>query len=86
MPTVTIDDQGRLVLPKAMRERLGLPAGKPSALHVWETDDGVMREPAPRPAEVSRADDGMPLLTITTGEIIDNDDVLAAIRRDRNMR
>lgn len=86
MPTVTIDAQGRLVLPKSMRERLGLSPGQSHELHVWETGDGVMIEPEPNPASVAEAEDGLPVLSIEGVASISNDEVVAAIRRDRAAR
>ncbi len=86
MPTVTIDEQGRLVLPKALRERLGLAPGRAHRLHLWETGDGVLLEPEPTPASIDDGGDGMPAITIQSRPTISNDDVVAAIRRDRSTR
>lgn len=86
MPSVTIDEQGRLVLPRAVRDRMGLQKGRAHRLTLWESGDGVMLEPEPRTSVVATASDGMPALTIDGGEEIDNADVVAAIRRDRSSR
>ena len=49
---VTMDSAGRLVLPKAVRERAGLTADVPLAISV---DDGkVVIEPAPRAVRIVR--------------------------------
>ena len=86
MITVPIDKQGRLVLPRAIRERLGLPAGQEGRLRVWESADGVMIEAEPRQSRIDTGDDGMPVLHVANLGEIDNDVVLAAIHRDRDTR
>jgi bifunctional DNA-binding transcriptional regulator/antitoxin component of YhaV-PrlF toxin-antitoxin module len=86
MITVSIDKQGRLVLPRAIRERLGLPAGREGRLRVWESADGVMIEAEPRPSRIDTGDDGMPVLHVAGLGEIGNDAVLAAIHRDRDTR
>jgi bifunctional DNA-binding transcriptional regulator/antitoxin component of YhaV-PrlF toxin-antitoxin module len=86
MITVPIDKQGRLVLPRAIRERLGLPAGQEGRLRLWESADRVMIEAEPRQSRIDTGDDGMPVLHVAGLGEVDNDAVLAAIHRDRDTR
>ena len=47
--TLKIDNAGRIVVPKPIRERLGLRAG--SDIEITETPDGIVLKPVPdRPA------------------------------------
>lgn len=86
MATVTIDKQGRLVLPRAIRERLGLPAGQEGRLRLWESADGVMLEPEPRQSRVDTGEDGLPVLHVADLGEVDSDVVVAAIHHDRATR
>jgi AbrB family looped-hinge helix DNA binding protein len=51
--TLKIDHAGRIVLPKPIRDRLGLKAG--SGLELAESPDGILLKPVrPRPSLVRR--------------------------------
>ncbi len=43
--TISIDQAGRLVVPKPLRQRLGLEAG--SRIRIWEEDGRLLMEPVP---------------------------------------
>ena len=78
--TVRIDKAGRVVLPKPVRERLGLHAG--SDLEMQETPDGLVLKPADRrPALVRKGH-----FLVYTGELPPGYDILRAIDQDRDER
>lgn len=52
----TIDSAGRVVIPKAVRERLGLTGGE--SLDVRERDGRIEIEPAPTPMKLVRRKGG----------------------------
>jgi AbrB family looped-hinge helix DNA binding protein len=75
-----IDKAGRVILPKALRDRLGLHAG--SNLEIQETPDGVVLRPAGRrPSLVKRGS-----FWVHTGELPPGYDILKAIDEDREER
>lgn len=49
---VTIDSAGRIVIPKALRDRLGLVPGEP--LELREREGRIEIEPAPTPMRLAR--------------------------------
>jgi AbrB family looped-hinge helix DNA binding protein len=61
---VTIDAAGRLVIPLAIRRRLGLEAG--SKLEIDEVDGGVLLRPVSR-VHIETGDDGLPILRAPEG-------------------
>jgi len=78
--TLRIDKAGRVILPKPVRDRLGLREG--TALEMQETQDGVILKAVEnRPAMTRR--DG---LWIYTGELPAGFDTVQAIRDDREDR
>jgi AbrB family looped-hinge helix DNA binding protein len=75
-----IDKAGRVVLPKPVRDRLGLHEG--SDLEMVETAEGVELKPAQiRPSMVKK--DG---LWVHTGKVPPGFDVAKAVRDDREER
>ena len=76
----TIDAAGRVVIPKAMRERMGLAAGGEVELH--ERDTGVEVSPAPVVVRVERRGDG-PVLTADVDEPMTDDQVRDLVERVR---
>ena len=78
--TLKVDKAGRVILPKPVRDRLGLRAG--SDLEIYETADGVMLKPAGRrPSLVKKGS-----FWVHTGEIPPGYDILKAIDEDREER
>ena len=78
--TLKIDKAGRVILPKPVRDRLGLHAG--SDLEIQETPDGVVLRPADRrPSMVKRGS-----FWVHTGELPPGYDILKAIDEDREER
>lgn len=83
MPTVRIDDQGRIVVPLAERDRLGLRDG--DLLEVIPTPEGLLLEP--RAGVVVRiAPDGLPVAEFADGRTFTAEDLHAAIRAERQSR
>ncbi|WP_150460248.1 AbrB/MazE/SpoVT family DNA-binding domain-containing protein [Nesterenkonia ebinurensis] len=70
----TIDSGGRLLLPKALREALGLAPG--SKVDVSRYGAGVQLTPGGRTARIERDADGR---LVSRGETQVNDDVLYAL-------
>lgn len=75
--TLTIDGAGRVVIPKPLRDKLGLRAG--SALEVVETSDGVTLKPAERKSSLER----IGRFLVYTGEVPDGFDVVKAVEEER---
>jgi AbrB family looped-hinge helix DNA binding protein len=78
--TLKIDKAGRVILPKPLRDRLGLHAG--SDLEIQETKDGVVLRPAGRRPSMVRKGS----FWVHTGELPPSYDVLKAIDDDREER
>lgn len=76
--TVKVDAQGRMVLPRGIRDEL---LTVPGEVLVRRTADGVLLTPSQGIGTVSIGPDGLPVLDI--GRSVDNDEVLAAIDRER---
>ena len=74
--TVKLDAQGRVVIPQAERERLGMPHG--GALELISTPEGVLLERRRR-ATVSPGEDGLPQVTLDDLETVSNADATEAI-------
>lgn len=81
--TVKLDAQGRVVIPQAERERLGLPDG--GALELVPTPEGVLLERRRR-ATVSSGEDGLPQVTLDDVETVSNADAMQAIHAQRDDR
>lgn len=81
--TVKVDAQGRVVIPQAERERLGLPDG--GALELVSTPEGVLLERR-RQATVTTGDDGLPLVTLDDVGTVSNLDATDAIHAQRDER
>ena len=78
--TLTMDKAGRIILPKSLRDRLGLHAG--SNLDVVETPDGIRLKPVEaEPLMVKK--DG---LLVYTGKVPPGFDVVRAVEDDREAR
>jgi AbrB family looped-hinge helix DNA binding protein len=56
---ITIDAAGRVVIPQALRRRLGLQGG--SKLEIEEVDGAIVLRPARR-VRVEIAEDGLPII------------------------
>ncbi len=81
--TVKVDAQGRVVIPQAERERLGLPDG--GALELVATPEGVLLERR-RQATVTSGEDGLPMVTLTETGTVSNLDAIQAIHDQRDDR
>lgn len=81
--TVKVDAQGRVVIPQAERERLGLPDG--GVLELVSTPEGVLLERR-RQATVTEAEDGLPQITLDDGDAISNTETVEAIHTQRDDR
>jgi AbrB family looped-hinge helix DNA binding protein len=83
MLTVRIDAQGRIVVPIAERQRLGIRGGDELAL--VPTPEGLVLERR-RAATVSTAPDGLPIVTFDEPLPVSNETTIAAIRAERATR
>jgi AbrB family looped-hinge helix DNA binding protein len=81
--TVNVDAQGRVVIPRAERERLGLRAG--GALELVPTPEGVLLERRRR-ATVTTGEDGLPVVTLDDIDTVSNAHALEAIYSQRDDR
>jgi AbrB family looped-hinge helix DNA binding protein len=78
---VTVDRVGRIVIPKRLRDALGIGAG--TRLELVADGAGLRLEPVPpadRPIEES---DGLPILGSVDGAVLTDDDVRNLRSRDR---
>jgi AbrB family looped-hinge helix DNA binding protein len=78
--TLKVDKAGRVILPKPLRDRLGLHAG--SDLEIQEIQEGVVLKPAGRRPSLVRKGSFL----VHTGEIPSGYDILKAIDDDREER
>lgn len=81
--TVKVDAQGRVVIPQAERERLGMPDG--GVLELVSTPEGVLLERR-RQASVVTGEDGLPLVTLDDGGSVSNTDATKALHDQRDDR
>jgi AbrB family looped-hinge helix DNA binding protein len=75
---VTIDQMGRILLPKALRDRLGLVAG--AVIDISDYGDGLHLAPAGRTARLERHDGKLVAVSDT---VITDEDVLGLIDAGR---
>ena len=81
--TVKVDAQGRVVIPQAERERLGLLQG--GALALVSTPEGVLLERRHQ-ATVTAGEDGLPMVTLNAVSTVSNADAIEAIHTQRDDR
>lgn len=83
--TTTIDRAGRLVIPKEMRERVGLTAG--STVTIREQDGRVEIEPAYQESRLIEGPHGLLMIEAPPGaQKITNDQVRSTLNRIRRER
>jgi bifunctional DNA-binding transcriptional regulator/antitoxin component of YhaV-PrlF toxin-antitoxin module len=78
---VKVDRQGRMVLPKWLRQELGADPGE---LALQRTPEGVLLSAVTPAAQVEVAPDGLPRLRL--GRTVTNDEVLEGIDAERSNR
>ena len=78
--TLKIDKAGRIVLPKPIRDRLGLHEG--ADIEIQETPEGVMLKPTEREPSMIKKQG----LWVHTGKLPHGFDIVQAIRDDREDR
>jgi AbrB family looped-hinge helix DNA binding protein len=80
---VKVDAQGRVVIPQAERERLGLSGG--GALELVSTPEGVLLERR-RQATITAGADGLPMVTLDDVDTVGNAEATEAIHIQRDGR
>ncbi|QBI21161.1 hypothetical protein ER308_17340 [Egibacter rhizosphaerae] len=78
---VKVDAQGRVVIPRAERERLGLSEG--GALELISTPEGVLLERR-RGATVTSDEEGLPSVTIDDLGTVSSADAVEALHAQRD--
>ncbi len=78
---VKVDRQGRMVLPKGLRQELGADPGE---LALQRTPEGVLLSAVTPTGQVEVAPDGLPRLRLA--RTVTNDEVLQGIDADRANR
>lgn len=78
---VKVDRQGRMVLPKWLRQELG---ADPGDVVVRRTPDGLLLSPVTPEGSVEQAPDGLPVLRLR--RVVSNDEVLQGIGEERAAR
>lgn len=78
--TLKIDTAGRVVLPKPIRDRLGLSPG--ADLELRETSEGILLSPKDRRSALEKNGNFL----VYTGELPQGYDILKAIDDDRDDR
>jgi AbrB family looped-hinge helix DNA binding protein len=78
--TLTIDSAGRVVIPKPVRDKLGLHAG--SVLEMLETPEGVTLRPADQESFLVKKGSFL----VYTGEVPAGFDVVKAVEEEREAR
>jgi AbrB family looped-hinge helix DNA binding protein len=79
---LTVDRLGRLVLPKALRQRYGLEAG--AELELTDTGDGILLTPRRAPSTLSRLKNGFPVLSLPGHTDVDLGALIERSREDRD--
>jgi AbrB family looped-hinge helix DNA binding protein len=80
MPSA-IDSAGRIVIPKALRDRLGLDPGR--AVEIRERDGRIEIEPAPTPMSLARRPGGPVAVPAEALPPLTDEQVRATIERVR---
>ena len=83
MVTVKVDAQGRVVIPQAERERLGLSDG--GTLELVSTPEGVLLERRRR-ATVTVDESGLTLVTVDDLDTVSTAETVQAIHAQRDGR
>lgn len=78
---VSVDKAGRIVVPKPVRDRLGLR--QDSRLRVVETAEGLVLTPVDRPTGLTRDDDGWLVFSGESSKKIDWDRLQDEDREER---
>jgi AbrB family looped-hinge helix DNA binding protein len=78
---VTIDQAGRIVVPKSVRDRLGLR--KDSALELEETADGLFLKPVERKSGLSKDEHGWLVFSGDSESKINWDTIVDDMREER---
>ena len=78
---IRIDTQGRMVLPRHVRDEISTTPGEVLATR---TPEGLLLSPVTKPGTVEDGPDGLPVIRL--GRPVTNDEVLDALDRERSER
>jgi AbrB family looped-hinge helix DNA binding protein len=82
--SLAVDRLGRVVLPKALRERYGLAGG--AELELTDTGDGILLTPRRATAALTRLKNGFPVLSLAGRTDIDLGALIERTREERDER
>ena len=82
--SLAVDRLGRVVLPKALRDRYGLAGG--AELELTYTGDGILLTPRRAPSSLTRLKNGFPVLSLPGHSITDLGALILRTREERDER
>lgn len=82
--SLAVDRLGRVVLPKALRDRYGLAGG--AELELTDTGDGILLTPRRATTALTRLKNGFPVLSLPGRTAVDLGALIEQTREERDKR